>query len=507
MKSKLASDQEIEEVSTIIDKTEWYRQATASKLMFIGTPSLGVCDFTTYPTIYCFSKEFEGYYDLHGFNSDARELVKKSKNDPAVAQNIYLQFQQFYKKIKKEFDTSAEINFQTVPLSKIAAINQELDELNYIFWKEFFLGDVFDPEGDLILKEELGEYKPSQLELNDLIRPQKLNFIEESNLELSQIALKVLHNPNISEAERIKLLAPFAQKYFFIQNSWGMVLVLTAKDFLSPLKEIVSQGEERVVEMIRHYQNLEQNTKNKVEDITQKYAFSSEAVNIINLYRMIATIRDERKELVLLFNQFMEEICKRYAAEFGVKLSIVERALPFELTNIKNKEDMNLLKVQLEKRNAAIIARLSEKSGGESNNNNNNKSHKNVIIFGEKAQKYINQIHKKLTSKFESLQGRVACRGKSKVRGKVKIILGETHFTKFQEGDILVAPMTRPEYIPLMKKAKGIITDEGGITCHAAIASRELNVPCIIGTSVATKKLFDNREVEMDMETGNVTLL
>src|SRR3989338_6423664 len=300
MKSKLASDQEIEEVSTIIDKTEWYRQATASKLMFIGTPSLGVCDFTTYPTIYCFSKEFEGYYDLHGFNSDARELVKKSKNDPAVAQNIYLQFQQFYKKIKK--------------------------------------------------------YSPGQLEINDLIRPQKLNFIEESNLELSQIALKVLHNPNISEAERIKLLAPFAQKYFFIQNSWGMVLVLTAKDFLSPLKEIVSQGEERVVEMIRHYQNLEQNTKNKVEDITQKYAFSSEAVNIINLYRMIATIRDERKELVLLFNQFMEEICKRYAAEFGVKLSIVERALPFELTNIKNKEDMNLLKVQLEKRNAAIIA-------------------------------------------------------------------------------------------------------------------------------------------------------
>jgi len=95
----------------------------------------------------------------------------------------------------------------------------------------------------------------------------------------------------------------------------------------------------------------------------------------------------------------------------------------------------------------------------------------------------------------------------TKIRGRVKIILGETHFSKFEDGDILVAPMTRPEYVPLMKRAKAVITDEGGITCHAAIISRELNIPCIIGTSVATKKLFDNREIEVDTEKGKITLI
>ena len=67
-----------------------------------------------------------------------------------------------------------------------------------------------------------------------------------------------------------------------------------------------------------------------------------------------------------------------------------------------------------------------------------------------------------------------------------------------------MTPMTRPEFLPLMKKAKAIITDEGGITCHAAIVSRELGIPCIIGTKIATKVLKDNDLVEVDAEKGIV---
>ena len=73
-----------------------------------------------------------------------------------------------------------------------------------------------------------------------------------------------------------------------------------------------------------------------------------------------------------------------------------------------------------------------------------------------------------------------------------------------QKGDIIIAPMTRPEYVPLMEKASGIITDEGGITCHAAIISRELNIPCIIGTQVATEILKDGDIVEINANEGIV---
>ena len=64
--------------------------------------------------------------------------------------------------------------------------------------------------------------------------------------------------------------------------------------------------------------------------------------------------------------------------------------------------------------------------------------------------------------------------------------------------------MTRPEFVPILKLAGAIVTDEGGITCHAAIVSRELGIPCVIGTQNATKALNDNDVVEIDAGKGIV---
>lgn len=106
---------------------------------------------------------------------------------------------------------------------------------------------------------------------------------------------------------------------------------------------------------------------------------------------------------------------------------------------------------------------------------------------------------------FSVIKGFVANRGFAK--GTVKIVLNEKDFSKFSEGDILVASMTRVEYVPLMKKAGAIVTDEGGITCHAAIVSRELNKPCVIGTKVSTRMLKDGDLVEVDANRGIVKKL
>ena len=77
----------------------------------------------------------------------------------------------------------------------------------------------------------------------------------------------------------------------------------------------------------------------------------------------------------------------------------------------------------------------------------------------------------------------------------------------YEKGDILVTSMTRPEFVPLMKKAGAIITNEGGITSHAAIISRELKIPCIIGTKNATVILKDGDFVEVDANNGIITIL
>jgi len=78
---------------------------------------------------------------------------------------------------------------------------------------------------------------------------------------------------------------------------------------------------------------------------------------------------------------------------------------------------------------------------------------------------------------------------------------------KIVKGDILVTEMTSPDMVPAMKKSAAIITDVGGLLCHAAIVSRELKKPCIIGTKNATKILKDGDLVEVDANQGIVRII
>jgi len=90
------------------------------------------------------------------------------------------------------------------------------------------------------------------------------------------------------------------------------------------------------------------------------------------------------------------------------------------------------------------------------------------------------------------------------VTGKAKVVPSIDDIVKVNTGDILVTQMTSPSWVPVMKKASGIITDEGGKTCHAAIVSRELGIPCIVGTSNATKTFKDGQEITIDGFNGKI---
>jgi pyruvate,water dikinase len=90
------------------------------------------------------------------------------------------------------------------------------------------------------------------------------------------------------------------------------------------------------------------------------------------------------------------------------------------------------------------------------------------------------------------------------VSGPVKLITGAKESSKVQPGEVLVTPMTTPDMVPAMTRAAAIVTDEGGMTCHAAIVSRELGVPCVVGTREATKILKDGHMITVDGKIGTV---
>ncbi|MBU3901520.1 hypothetical protein KJ590_01420 [Patescibacteria group bacterium] len=128
------------------------------------------------------------------------------------------------------------------------------------------------------------------------------------------------------------------------------------------------------------------------------------------------------------------------------------------------------------------------------------------IYTGGQARKLSQQlIIQEKVKEVSQIQGTVASPGQAS--GLVKIIRHVKDMSKMHPGDILVAMATNPNFVPAMKKAAAIVTDMGGLTCHAAIVSRELSVPCVVGTKFATKVLKDGDMVEVDAEKGIIRIL
>ena len=96
---------------------------------------------------------------------------------------------------------------------------------------------------------------------------------------------------------------------------------------------------------------------------------------------------------------------------------------------------------------------------------------------------------------------------KGYVKGKVTVVRNLDELKNVEKGDVLVTYMTTPDFIVAMERAAAFVTDEGGITCHAAIVSREMNKPCIMNTKIATSVLKNGDMVEVDADKGIIRKL
>lgn len=127
---------------------------------------------------------------------------------------------------------------------------------------------------------------------------------------------------------------------------------------------------------------------------------------------------------------------------------------------------------------------------------------------GKEAQ----EIHKAFDASQEIKPGQVSeIKGQpafpGKMQGKAVVVTSADQMNKVQEGDILIAHATNVNYVPILKKVIAMVTEEGGILSHASIISREMRIPCVIGTKIATKVVKDGDQVEVDAENGIVKLI
>lgn len=213
---------------------------------------------------------------------------------------------------------------------------------------------------------------------------------------------------------------------------------------------------------------------------------------------LLTTIADEQiKEIVEFINfnvYFRTQRMEIYGKGFSLLTSmydVLEKELQYtrqEIGNLTNAEIMNYfidgVKPPQRPLRYGVIYRDKEVE----------------FLTKEQTAELEHVLH--IQSDVSELQGVVASTGTA--RGTVRIIIGKSDLVRVQEGDILVAQFTRPEYVPAMKLAGAIITNDGGITSHAAIVSRELRKPCIIDTKCATRVFKEGDIVEVDTHTAVV---
>jgi phosphoenolpyruvate synthase/pyruvate phosphate dikinase len=197
-------------------------------------------------------------------------------------------------------------------------------------------------------------------------------------------------------------------------------------------------------------------------------------------------IRNRIKELSQKLWYYFEPLALSIASDLKIDRETFFNLTYKEVINSYKKGKLDVSEEELELRKKCFALVVLE--------------NKSYILSGQKATEILDFFSNIKHS--DEIKGTVACRGNAK--GTVKIIRNIKDFPNFSKGDILVTIMTTPDFIVIMKKAAAIVTDEGGLACHAAIVSREMNIPCVIGTKNATRILKDGYFVEVDAEKGIV---
>lgn len=332
------------------------------------------------------------------------------------------------------------------------------------------IGMEIEDEFKARLKKELPAREAPRFNeiFSRLITPSQSSFVNQEEKELLAIKGGI---KNKAALER------HAAKYFWLQNSYCGPKYLRAADFRQKLI------------------SLRREKRPAIKASPLNFKLSPELEQSREIIDYCAVWQDERKVLIFKNIHYLglvvEEISQRLASqpEYFYYLGLNEIAKIKSLADLSGK-----IKILQERRAGCllIIKGLSVR-----------------LISGSSYSKLLpgrrSLIKDQKTNSGLEIHGTVANMGT--VQGRVRIIKYLKDLKDFQAGDVLVASMTRPEYMSAIKKAAAIVTDEGGITCHAAIIARELNIPTVIGTKLATQVLHNGQMVEVRANHGLIRII
>ncbi len=263
---------------------------------------------------------------------------------------------------------------------------------------------------------------------------------------------------------------PAWEKTYFVQVLKGLLLL--------DVDALLEQSRDKRTDLIHAQQKLLE--KIRADDTLR---------HLLAIARDIVYTKAYRKDCLYHFFWRLEPFLKAASKKLGLTLKQVRRMEPEELILALQTGNVDADELNRRWENHVFWVRPDG----------------TTFPTGKKAQDFMEALDLEkpdADASTSELSGECACPGFA--QGTVKVVGRADEMAKMNDGDVLVAHATNPDIVPAMKKASAIVTDLGGITCHAAIVSRELRIPCVIGTKHATRVLKDGDVVSVDATHGVV---
>jgi phosphohistidine swiveling domain-containing protein len=268
---------------------------------------------------------------------------------------------------------------------------------------------------------------------------------------------------------------------------WGWAFTNYGSERLPSPLEILRRMKQIVNNLDKEQLSIELNNKKRKKKIKLLSSLQPEVRKVIDLLDAITELRDQRKSLWLKisldFKIWLKKVSRLHFNDLDLMWLTREEQCFLNRSNLKIYTKI----IEQRKKGCAALYGYS----------------------GEASQVLVGKEFEIIKNKFLYREKQEAFFGVSasggKIVGKVRNVRSGNDFNKFKKGEILIASHTTPDYLTIMKKAGAILTERGGITSHAAIISRELKKPCIVGIQGIFNNFIDGQKVEVDADKGLVS--
>ncbi len=294
----------------------------------------------------------------------------------------------------------------------------------------------------------------------------------------------------IKGSEIEKKINEVCREFYWWKADYIRYIPLTALDVIAYVQEKLSKGTDLSKEIYKLDHYLEELKKAKASAI-ERICPDEELTHWLWIINAIGPLHDARKEWFLKMQAVFEMILDEISALRNISQDILRYCSPTELRSLVMGEEIDLESISRREKYCVMISDIEG----------------HTIIYGGEAKKIEEEELGFGKNELVNLvKGTAVSFGT--VSGRARVVYSsEEARQKIKPGDILVTSMTRPDFVPFMEIAAAIVTNEGGITCHAAILSRELQIPCVVGTRIATRVINDGDIIEVNGTHGIIYIL